>query len=292
MTMTAPCRQTISLSLVNGGSYIPFELDGQNDLPVDAGTYSITEPAYGGIDTTYDNCANIVIPNGGSATCTITNNDQDILPTIDLTKSAVPGLLTEPGGDFVFTIFIENKSVEPVTITTLTDTRFVDLPISCQALVGTTLAVGGIKTCSYTVAYTNAGSYENTAYVLVTDNEGSTGDDSDSETVTVTDVLPDITVTKKADPTSVPETGAGGVYYTFRVTNIGPEAVTISSLSDSVFTFINGDADCKVGTVLAKDAYCEFSERLYPSGDFPGSHVNVFTATASDDDGNTDLCLR
>ncbi len=61
---------------VNGGSAQPFEADGQNDLTVDAGIYTITEPAMGGYTTTYDNCADVVVPNGGTQTCTITNNDE------------------------------------------------------------------------------------------------------------------------------------------------------------------------------------------------------------------------
>ncbi len=61
---------------VNGGSAITFEADGQNDLLVNAGTYSVVETPMDGYSTTYNNCSNVVIPNGGSATCTITNNDQ------------------------------------------------------------------------------------------------------------------------------------------------------------------------------------------------------------------------
>ena len=60
---------------VNAGTATAFEADGQNDLTVDAGTYSVTEPPVAGYGTTYDNCSNLQIPNGGSATCTITNDD-------------------------------------------------------------------------------------------------------------------------------------------------------------------------------------------------------------------------
>ena len=61
---------------VNGGNSTPFEADGQNDLTVNAGNYSVTEPAAAGYTTTYDNCNNVAIANGATATCTITNNDQ------------------------------------------------------------------------------------------------------------------------------------------------------------------------------------------------------------------------
>ena len=61
---------------VNGGNATPFEADGQNDLTVDAGNYSVTEPAAAGYTTTYDNCDDLTLANGETKTCTITNNDQ------------------------------------------------------------------------------------------------------------------------------------------------------------------------------------------------------------------------
>ena len=60
---------------VNGGTAVTFEADGENQQTVNAGTYTVTEPAVDGYATTYDNCTEVVIPNDGSATCTITNDD-------------------------------------------------------------------------------------------------------------------------------------------------------------------------------------------------------------------------
>jgi len=59
--------------VVNNDSLVAFENDGQNELSVNAGTYTITEPTVTGYTTTYDNCTEINISNGGSTTCTITN---------------------------------------------------------------------------------------------------------------------------------------------------------------------------------------------------------------------------
>jgi hypothetical protein len=70
---------------VNGGAAQAFEADGQNDVTVDAGTYSVTEPAVSGYTTTYDNCSSVGIANGASATCTITNDD--VAPRLTLVKS-------------------------------------------------------------------------------------------------------------------------------------------------------------------------------------------------------------
>jgi hypothetical protein len=88
---------------VNGSSAISFEADGQNDFSVNAGTYNVTEPAVTGYTTTYDNCSNLVIPNGGTATCMITNDDiaqvnSQITPTAttcDLFNSGQSATLSE-----------------------------------------------------------------------------------------------------------------------------------------------------------------------------------------------------
>ncbi len=71
---------------VNGGAAVAFLTDpvpnpidplkGKNTLTVNAGNYTITEPAVSGYSPSYNNCTNVTVPNGGSATCTITNDDQ------------------------------------------------------------------------------------------------------------------------------------------------------------------------------------------------------------------------
>lgn len=62
---------------VNDGDAVAFETDGQNDLTVNSGTYSIIETnPMTGYTLSYDNCSNVAIPNGGEATCIITNDDQ------------------------------------------------------------------------------------------------------------------------------------------------------------------------------------------------------------------------
>ena len=120
------------------------------------------------------------------------------------------------------------------------------------------------------------------------DNEGNEDTATDDATVDFTDVIPYIEVTKTAGPTAVPETG-GNVLFTFVVKNTSSEEpVTITSLSDSVYGTLTGDDDCKVGTVLAAGAGCEFTLTKWVEGDYSGpDHVNVFTAHAVDND-NTD----
>lgn len=80
---------------VNGGTATPFlqdgsnPLNGRNTLSVPAGTYSVTEPAVGGYTTTYSTCTSVVIANGGTATCTITNDDTKASPSGSTVQSVV-----------------------------------------------------------------------------------------------------------------------------------------------------------------------------------------------------------
>jgi hypothetical protein len=50
-------------------------LTGKNDVVVDPGAYTVTEPTADGYTTTYDNCTDVSVSAGGTATCTITNDD-------------------------------------------------------------------------------------------------------------------------------------------------------------------------------------------------------------------------
>lgn len=64
---------------VNGGTPIVFEADGSNVLSVPAGTYTVSEPATAGYNASLSNCSGIALTAGGSATCTITNDDTPAL---------------------------------------------------------------------------------------------------------------------------------------------------------------------------------------------------------------------
>ena len=62
---------SFSVSGISGTT--AFEADGQNDLTLAPGTYTVTEVADAAYTTTYDNCTDVVLAADGSATCTITN---------------------------------------------------------------------------------------------------------------------------------------------------------------------------------------------------------------------------
>lgn len=58
---------------VGNNDPVNFDSDGQNDLTVNAGAYTVTEPAYQNYTTSYEGCDNINVEVGKTATCTITN---------------------------------------------------------------------------------------------------------------------------------------------------------------------------------------------------------------------------
>ena len=215
------------------------------------------------------------------------------LPIISVTKTAnpSPASVPETGGIVTFDFVVSNSGPVAVTITELKDDKFGILVGDGDCKVGTALAAG--ESCTFSVIFQipagdYPGAHVNTFTATVQDGAGHSASDSDSETVTYTDVLPDVAVSKTANPTSVPETG-GSVPFTFVVTNNSAEAATITDLTDDKFGALAGDADCQVGTVLAGGASCTFSASFsIPAGTYPGEHVNVFTATVLDNEENSD----
>ncbi|NLD71800.1 MAG: DUF11 domain-containing protein, partial [Chloroflexi bacterium] len=134
----------------------------------------------------------------------------------------------------------------------------------------TTPSISVTEPGTYSVVVTGANGCSSTASIVLTENKP-----------------PEISVTKTANPTSVPETGAD-VTFTYQVKNEGCTAVTITALDDDQFGALAGDADCQVGTVLAAGASCAFDATLAVPGGEPGAaHVNEFSATA-EADGKTD----
>ena len=222
----------------------------------------------------------------GSATVNFT----DVLPAVEVDKSASPTSVPESGGPVTFTFTVTNTGLEAGTITSLTDSDFT-LTGDADCKVGTVLAAG--VSCDFTYTTTITGDFggpdhENEFTAVLSDDDGNSDDDSDSATVTFSDVLPDITVTKTANPTAVPETG-GSVTFTVSVKNNSTEAATLDSLTDSDFGDLDGEGTCVTGGSIAAGATytCSFTRTV--SGDFSGpDHSNTVTATVSDDDANSD----
>ena len=150
-------------------------------------TYDITRTDAG----VYPNTASVTVQDNEGSTASDSDSKSvtmvDVKPTVDITKSASPTKLPWPGGEFTFTLTIKNTSVEPVTITALTDTNINPVP---GGLIGQTLAPGEVRTVTYTITHlavteADAKIYTNTAKVTVKDNENNTASDTATANVEV-----------------------------------------------------------------------------------------------------------
>ncbi len=219
---------------------------------------------------------------------------QDVGPNVDIEKNANPLSVPESGGIVTFTFTVTNTGAVDIEIISLEDTSFLNLFLwgTCGDLDGMILAPGASDTCSFTwnMIGTAGSAHVNTATVTAIDAEESEVSASDDATVTFTDVLPDISVDKTADPVEVSETG-GNVTFTVVVTNNSTVSVELTNLIDDQFGDLNGEGGCSVPQTLEPtgetgDSYtCSFTE--FMTGEPGAPHTNWVTATAWDN-GNSD----
>ena len=230
------------------------------------------------------------------ASDTATVTIADLPASITVEKNALPVQVREPGGPVLFTVSIGNDSdTETVIITSLVDDVYGDLSGegTCPDLsTPTRLDPRDILRCSFVRIVTGQPSDPPHVNEVVATGQGPNGapvTDSDSATVTITDVAASIEVTKYAVPNQLPEPG-GTFEFTLRVQNTSPvDDVTLTSLVDDVYGDLNTQGDCALPQpdLAPGDVY----ECTFP-GDFfgrPGSfQVDVITVQASDDDGGTE----
>ena len=137
------------------------------------------------------------------------------------------------------------------------------------------------------MASDNLVTHVNTVTASGQDPEGNQASKSDDASVSFSDVLPDITLTKTANPTAARWTG-DYIDYTFRITNVGTETVTITSFVDDKIT-LSSQCLALVGAVLAPSAYVECVTLDYFLTGIPGgSFINTATAVAQDNELNSD----
>jgi uncharacterized repeat protein (TIGR01451 family) len=212
----------------------------------------------------------------------------DYLPKIMVTKTANPTSVPETGGNVLFTYTVTNLGVETFTLTSLMDDKFGNLNGQGTCSVPKGIAVSGSESCTVTVWLSsgNLTPFTNVVTASGVDPEGNPATETATAGVTFTDVLPDITLLKTANPTVLMLPG-GLVTYTFRITNSGSETVTVSSFSDSRFT-LPSQCLSLIGETLTPGAYlsCTSSETVTSTTGLP--IVNTATATAVDNEGNFD----
>ncbi len=219
---------------------------------------------------------------------------------VTVTKTANPTSLPETAGSVEFTVRVTNTTDFPGSIAALGDSVYGDLTTreGCNTAQNAAIAPRGTYSCVFKPAFMgNAKDREQvsrtTATLTLTVTSGtSVARFQDSgfgdTTITITNVLPTVTVTQSAAPSSRPAPG-GTFDYTTVVTNTSGEDVTITSLDDTVYGNLANRGSCRsaVGTVLKRDTSftCTFV------GDFTGaantSLVDEVTVTVTDDDNTS-----
>ncbi|NCW75750.1 MAG: DUF11 domain-containing protein [Actinobacteria bacterium] len=198
--------------------------------------------------------------------------------SIDVLKTPDTQTVTA-GGSVTFTITISNTGNIPLSNIVVTD----PLSPDCDRIFATLQVAEVVSfTCTKTLVQTSF-----TNVVTVSASTGtSTISDSDSAEINV-DILPDISLTKTANPKTVPATG-GLVDYTLRISNIGLEAVVVTALSDSKFP-LSSACSALIGQPIAAGSFLEcVIQGLVPASTGETSFINTATATAQDPEQNAD----
>ena len=114
----------------------------------------------------------------------------DVPPVVDVTKTASPTSVPETGGPVTFTFVVDNAGDEDFTLTSLSDTVFGDLNGQGTCATGGLVLVGDSYTCELTVTLSadDLVAHQNSVTASVIDDDGTTVDDTDDETVTFTNV--------------------------------------------------------------------------------------------------------
>jgi cysteine-rich repeat protein len=212
----------------------------------------------------------------------------DIPSQIQVVKTASPDFVTEPGGPVVFSFTIQNLSVvDTVAIESLIDSIYGDLDGQGTCSVPQMLAPGGSYSCSFgaVVSGSVGDSETNVVTASGTDDDGHPVTDTDPATVTVTDLPPEIRLTKSPSLDAVNEPG-GLVTFSFVVENLSlVDTVTITSLIDTVFGSLHGKGSCAVPQTIPPVGSYTCSYTTLVAGDGGDSHINAATASGTDDDG-------
>lgn len=246
---------------------------------LDAGTYSVSESVPEGWDLTSAVCDDesdpsaIELSEGETVTCVFTNTKRG---TIVVEKRTSPA---GESGSFTFTgdaagsighggqIVVPNLVPGTYTSTESAAEGWLLTEVSCDD--GDSSGNVEARTATFELS---AGE---TVTCVFTNAKIATGKGA-------------ITVTKSASPTSVKEPG-GSVTYTVTIRNTSDVLVTIENVVDDRFGDLddsggNGCFDVPINLAPGADSFCQFVGQV--TGAAGTSHVNVVTATGTDEFGN------
>jgi uncharacterized repeat protein (TIGR01451 family) len=216
----------------------------------------------------------------------------DVGPSINVTKTAEPTELSEPGATVQFTVTILNESYEIVSVTALTDNRFGDLLDADNELVSnntcaaaSTIAASATFTCSFYAIFTGQpGVYLSRVTAHVADNEGNQASSAGSVYITILNLPPSMSMTVTAVPNTVIAPGED-VLFTVRINNTSlADPIIINSLVDSVIGNLNGRGTCQTPRTIFLNSFYECVYTTPVTGSSGSSVTHTITASGSDDD--------
>lgn len=244
---------------------------------------------------------------------TVTTTVIDLAASLSVSKVAEPSVVAEPGGVVTFHVSVVNTSVaDTVELVGLSDSVFGSLDGRGDCATGAVLAPGEQYECSFSETVSGNAGTVHTDQVVVSglDDDGGEVSASASALVTVTDAPPTLDVLKIAIPETVPETG-GVVTYQLTIVNTSgtTDPVTITSLTDEIWTDLDGDGevdggettvidptdpsavestDCSLPQVVAGDGgsyFCSFTTQV--AGNPWADPTDTVTAVGTDDENST-----
>ena len=211
----------------------------------------------------------------------------DLMPGLSLTKSATPSVLPESGGDSTFTFTVTNQTAESLSLSSLVDDKFGDLNGKGSCVTPQTIVGLGSYSCTYTVTLGDwtVIPFDNTATATGSDDEGNQVSDSDSFRITFTDLLPQVALAKSANPNAI--SGLGDyVDYTFTISNTGPEAVTVTSLTDPLIA-LSPSCLALIGQTIGIGGSLQCVSNVYLVIGTGSTFVNTATVIVADNEANT-----
>jgi hypothetical protein len=217
---------------------------------------------------------------------------------LKVVKTAIPTQVDEPGAVVKFSVDVTNESpFATVEITNLTDDIYGSITQVHGSITSTTCSVpqtdiepGATYSCNFMAQVNGDGDTAHTDTVTAKgiDVNNNLLEGSDDATVSIIDQPPDILVEKTVSPTEVLEPGAY-VAFSIKVSNTSlssGDALTLTSLTDSIYGNLNGQGSCSVPQTIAAGGSYSCSFTVFVGGLGDTSETDVATASGKDDDGN------
>lgn len=234
----------------------------------------------------------------------VTNDVVDTTPEVFVDTTVAPASRPAPGGNFTYTVDVENTSTTTEEITAISKRIGVNGgPLGAAAAfagdadcqVGTELSPAEVCTFTFVDALNGVDGDTETHDVTVIVEEavgGETDTDNDPATARI-GRQSGLEVTKVAADDDLPEPG-GDFDYTVTITNPNSIEVTIDTITDSVESgaaFVPDNADDCIGVTLQPadanddDDSCTFTFTREFLGDAGDSEEDTVVVTGTDEDG-------